>query len=338
MDQKLRMQKLNINHLFSGGLITNYYCTSGCKHCLYGCSPRWEKDYIDQNMAGKAMQKILSLGCGAIHIGGGEPMLNISGLLNVADEAKAMGMGIHYVETNASWYKNEEQAVKILETLRKHGITNLLISMSPFHNEHIPFYKVKGAINACKKTGIQPLPWIMDFYSDMDAFDDQKRHLLEEYEETFGADYLWNIPRRYWTHLGGRAVFTYKDIFPLQPLERILANPPCDELEDTSHFHIDLYGNYIPGLCSGLAIRMEDMGEPLDENQYPFITMLYNEGIQAFFHHVRKEYGFSPQKEYLNKCHLCNDIRLFLFREKQLDSHELKPDGYYRHVDEINVR
>ena len=330
------MQKLNINHLLSGGLITNYYCTSGCRHCLYGCSPRWEKDYIDQKMAGKAMQKILSLGCRSVHIGGGEPMLNISGLLSVADTAQTLGMGIDYVETNASWYKNEENTAKILKQLQEHGISNLLISMSPFHNEHIPFYKTKGLINACKKNGIQPIPWIMDFFMDMDAFDDQERHTLEKYKEAFGADYLQNIPRRYWTHLGGRAVYTYKDIFPLQPLEKILANPPCDELDDTSHFHIDLYGNYIPGLCSGLAIRMEDLGYPLDEERYSFINMLYNEGIQAFFHYARKKYGFSPQSKYLNKCHLCNDIRLFLVREKQLDFPELKPVGYYQHVDEVN--
>ncbi|MGM0530090.1 MAG: 4Fe-4S cluster-binding domain-containing protein [Bacteroidota bacterium] len=328
------MHKLNISHLLSGGLITNYYCTSGCRHCLYGCSPQWEKDYIDQRMTKQAMQKILSLGCQAIHIGGGEPMLNISALLKAADIAKAQGMGIDYVETNASWYINEEKAIDTLGQLREHGISTLLISMSPFHNEHIPFYKTKGLINACRSSGIQPLPWITDFYPDMEAFDDQERHSLKEYEETFGADYLHNIPGRYWTHLGGRAVYTFKDIFPLQPLEEILANPPCDELDDTSHFHIDLYGNYIPGLCSGLAIRMEDLGRPLNEDQYPFIAMLYNEGIQAFFQHAREVYGFSPQKEYLNKCHLCNDIRLFLIREKHLDSPELKPDGYYQQVDE----
>ncbi|MCF8336095.1 MAG: radical SAM protein [Bacteroidales bacterium] len=332
------MERLCINHLFSGGLITNYFCPSGCRHCLYGCSPGREKDYIDRKMSVNAMRKILSLGCRAIHIGGGEPMLNISGLLQVADTAKEQGMGIHYVETNATWFKNEEDAVRTLRQLKEHGILNLLISMSPFHNEHIPFYKTKGLINACRKSGIQPLPWIMDFYSDINAFDDKMSHSLEEYEEAFGKDYLRNIPERYWTHLGGRAVYTYKDIFSLQPLEKILNSPPCDELEDTSHFHIDLYGNYIPGLCSGLAIDMEDLGAPLNEAQYPFISMLYNGGIEALFHHARNEYGFAPQEAYLNKCHLCDDIRLFMVREKQLDSPELKPGGYYRYVDEVNVR
>ncbi|MFP4620412.1 MAG: hypothetical protein ACLFM7_03825 [Bacteroidales bacterium] len=100
------MQKLIINHLFSGGVITSHFCTSVCRHCLYGCPPRWEKDYIDQAMAEKAMEKILSLGCISDHIGGDEHMLYIYGLLKVTNTAQAPGMGIADVETNASWYKN----------------------------------------------------------------------------------------------------------------------------------------------------------------------------------------------------------------------------------------
>jgi len=36
--------KLKIGRLASGGIITNYFCTSTCRHCLYNCSPRWEKN------------------------------------------------------------------------------------------------------------------------------------------------------------------------------------------------------------------------------------------------------------------------------------------------------
>ncbi|MBW2207433.1 MAG: hypothetical protein JRG79_11030 [Deltaproteobacteria bacterium] len=38
---------LVINGLISGGMITNYFCTSSCGHCLYSCSPKREKDYIE---------------------------------------------------------------------------------------------------------------------------------------------------------------------------------------------------------------------------------------------------------------------------------------------------
>ena len=36
-----------IDRLHSGGVITNYYCTSSCGHCLYFCSPKWKKEYIE---------------------------------------------------------------------------------------------------------------------------------------------------------------------------------------------------------------------------------------------------------------------------------------------------
>ncbi len=45
------MQLLHISSLYSGGLITNYYCTSQCRHCLYGCSPKWPKEYIIKEKA-----------------------------------------------------------------------------------------------------------------------------------------------------------------------------------------------------------------------------------------------------------------------------------------------
>ena len=331
------MEQFQINHLLSGGLITNYHCTSRCGHCLYACAPGRAKDYIDRSVAEEVLQKMKSLGCYHIHIGGGEPMLDVPRLLDLVDAARHLGMGIQYVETNASWYQDQRQAMDVLDQLRSYGIRQLLISMSPFHNERIPFYQVKGLIQACKLSGIQPLPWVMDFYDDMEAFDDQTKHSLDEYVRRFGDQYIQEIPSRYWIHLGGRAVFTFQHHFPLSSLNSVLHNSPCRELADTSHFHIDLYGNYIPGLCSGFAIEMEDLGKPLDENKYPFLSMLYQKGIDGLYQYAREKYGFKPQQAYLNKCHLCNDIRLFLVRRQKLDFQELKPAGYYRYVDQVDL-
>ena len=65
------MNKFIIKHLRSGGIITNYFCTSSCKHCLYNCSPQWEKRYINPKTAEKNLQTVRSLGCRSVHIGGG---------------------------------------------------------------------------------------------------------------------------------------------------------------------------------------------------------------------------------------------------------------------------
>ena len=152
-----------INHLDSGGIITNYYCTSACGHCLYGCSPRWEKDYICRETLTEILHKIRRLGCHSVHIGGGEPFLNLDGLKMVLEEARSARVNIEYVETNSSWFKVRETAIEILSSLRKRGLSTLLISMSPFHNEHIPFFKVKGVIEACKEANISIFPLVIPF-------------------------------------------------------------------------------------------------------------------------------------------------------------------------------
>ena len=327
------MKSLHISSLYSGGLITNYYCSSQCRHCLYGCSPRWPKKYITKEKAKNNFRLIKSLGCFSVHIGGGEPFLNVDGLEKVLIAAKEENIQIDYIETNSSWFTNEGSAVDILRKLKKAGLRTLLISMSPFHNEHIPFRKVKEVMSVCRKTGVSVFPWIQEFYPELAMFDENKKHTLDEFKEKFGGDYIENIPMRYWVHFGGRAIQTYKEIYPLKSLGEILnSSLGCNELTDTSHFHADLFGNYIPGLCSGISIKMNDLGEPLDENEYPIITMLYNSGVKALLETATGKLGFNPRKEYFNKCHLCFDIRKYMVKEKAINSKELQPVEYYDNV------
>ncbi|MDH3837249.1 MAG: radical SAM protein, partial [Desulfobacteraceae bacterium] len=174
------MSSFAIRRLISGGLITNYFCTSRCRHCLYNCSPNRGKEYIDVETAEKCFIRILELGCRSLHIGGGEPMLRPEKLENILKAANRVGMGIDYVETNSSWFKNAESAVNVLERLITNGLSTLLISISPFHNEFIPFSKVKGVIDAGRKVGIGLFPWINDFYKDLSAFEPKTTHTFEE--------------------------------------------------------------------------------------------------------------------------------------------------------------
>jgi molybdenum cofactor biosynthesis enzyme MoaA len=100
------MTELNIRQLMSGGIITNYFCTSRCGHCLYNCSPQWEKEYITAESAAKNLQAVRSLGCRSIHIGGGEPLLRPDGLAAVLKIAADLDVAVEYVETNSSWFKD----------------------------------------------------------------------------------------------------------------------------------------------------------------------------------------------------------------------------------------
>jgi len=329
-----QLKDFRIIELHSGGIITNYYCTSACGHCLYYCSPRWNREYIDRQTLNKVLQKVKSLGCYSVHIGGGEPFLNLEGLEMVVEEVLSMGIHIEYVETNSSWFKGKESAVEILSSLRTKGLSTLLISMSPFHNEHIPLYKVKGVIKACREARVNVFPWISDFYSEIDAFDDQTTHTLTEYQKKYGEDYLARIPSRYWVHFGGRALKTFGPVFDTKDYGQIVSTNKggCSELLDVTHFHIDLFGNYIPGLCSGLAIRYEDLGKSLTQQEYPFLATLISKGIGGFLGLATANFGFKPSREYLSKCDLCFDIRHFLTMRAGVNSKELQPKGYYENA------
>ena len=325
---------LQIQRLLSGGLITTYTCTSSCRHCLYHCSPNREKRFMDSGTATAVLSTIIKLGCRSIHIGGGEPMLNLPSLETILDEAGRLGVNVEYVETNSSWFRTPDQAAQTLRRLKDRGLTTLLISISPFHTEFIPFRKVQGVINACKETGLAVFPWIGEFKDEVQALDPDITHDLSEYMEWYGHDYIESIPARYWIHYGGRALKLFMNIYGGTPWREILttSNRNCTELRHTDHFHIDLNGDYIPGLCAGLSIRMDDLDGPLDPKRYPLITVLFNEGINGLFELAAATYGFQPRDKYLNKCDMCTHIRDHMVNVMGVDSRELQPRGFYNEL------
>ena len=114
----------------------------------------------------------------------------------IQESAIRHNIEIEYIETNASWYRDEQSSKEILRELMKRNVYTLLISMDPFHNEYIPFYKVKGLIEACSKVNMGVFPWLMEFWDDLVSLMIEKpirwRSML-----SFGEDYLWNLPKRY---------------------------------------------------------------------------------------------------------------------------------------------
>ena len=327
------MASLTIKHLQSGGIITNYFCTSRCRHCLYNCGPHWPKDYLAPELAEVLFRRVRDLGCQSVHIGGGEPFLRPQQLVGVLGQARRAGVHIDYVETNSSWYRDLSSAKALLQELRSQGLQTLLVSISPFHNEYIPFVRIKGVIEACRQTHMNVFPWIADFYSDLEGLAPDRPHALDAYVHCFGKDYLNTILDRYWIHMGGRALKTFRSVLPVKTAEQIigLAQSGCArELSDTSHFHFDLYANYIPGLCSGLAIAQEDLGRGLDEQRYPLITTLARQGIKGLYGLAHNNYGFKPERsDYINKCDLCTDIRTFLIHHTPGTFKELQPSAFY---------
>lgn len=324
------MSEPAISRLQSGGLVVNYLCSSACAHCSYRSSPRRDHAYITEEDAAANFRVCRSLGCRSMHIGGGEPFLRPEGLKGALRAARREGVAIEYVETNSSWFKDEDSAVALLGELRGLGCDTLLVSIDPFHNEFIPFAKVKGVLRACRRAGVGIFPWVMEFYEEIDRFDDQVPHPLAEYEAAYGPDYLSDVRSRYWISLCGRAVDTFGPLLPRQEAPAVLAGAPrsCPRLLGTGHFHMDLYGLYVPPGCIGLSVRREDLGKPLDRAAYPVFRTLLERGV-AGLHALADGFGYRPRRAFSGECDLCADLRAFLATAHPDRFPELAPREFY---------
>lgn len=320
-----------INSLVSGGIIVNYACSSACKHCLYRSSPRREKACMTPETLRPCLEKVRSLGCRSMHIGGGEPLLNADGLITVLDCCAECNIDIDYLETNCSWHKDEDATRRTLDRLRSHGVCTVMVSVDPFHNEYIPFAKVRAVIDACRDIKMGLFAWKMEFAPEITRFDEGKTHKLDEYRALFGDGYITALPGRYGLNMNGRALETFRPGMPAQSAEAILARcpRPCGEMWQTSHFHVDLYGNYVFTSCVGLSIACEDLGKPVTGEVYPFLHLLATEGLAGLYRHAVASHAFEPARRYVSKCDLCLDIRRYLVNHRGKRSADLQPVGFY---------
>lgn len=324
---------LAVTQLRSGGLIATYQCQSACPHCLYRGGPGRAAEYIDQNTAATLFAKALSLGATRMHVGGGEPLADPLSLAGVLAAAAETGMPIEYVETSGSWFDDADEAAELLAELRDMGLTRLLVSITPMHNGFIPLRKTLGTIAAARAAGVDVFPWQEHFLEDLQAFDPETTHGFGEYLNRFGPLYPARILERIWIHLGGRAFDLFAPVLGRLPVEAVLAAASADcrsELTDAGHFHMDLYGDYVPGLCSGLAIRATDLGGSLDPELYPILSTLAESGIRGLYNYAAnlEDFVVNPAG-YVNKCELCQDIRRHLAERGWFESTELSPAEFY---------
>jgi len=117
-------------------------------------------------------------------------MLRPDKLGAVLEIAAKVGISIEYVETNSSWFQDIDSAKDLLTQLSGKGLHTLLVSISPFHNEQIPF------LVELYNNGIQGLfefakgnyafsPQRNDYINKCDLCTEIRTHLVKnDYNET----------------------------------------------------------------------------------------------------------------------------------------------------------
>ena len=319
---------LKLEALHHCGIMTNYECTAACRHCLYACSPERTGGYISEPVMDEVCEILKKGKCCSVHIGGGEPFMNFDGLLTLLKKLKAHGITVDYIETNGYWATDENQTVERLRQLSAVGADSLCISVDPFHAEYVPYSLPLNLANYCRKSGFGYFLWQERFLPMLKSADGSTAHERVTLEKDISPNYIRDTSQAYGLRMGGRAVNIEKEYSTLKPLKDLLTSEPCRGLISVNHFHIDMYGRFIPPGCTGFAIPMNEMMEGLSAGKYPVFEILLSHGIKGLADFATQTKGFAPDSRgYTSRCALCFHIRHWLakhgdFSELDLEHYE----------------
>lgn len=317
---------LTIGPLRGGGLVLGYRCPSRCRHCLYACGPHrrdgeGDLDAVLDELAVRGPRA-------AYHIGGGEPFLDVDRLERAVRGLLQRGLVLEYVETNAAWVRDVSQARETLARLAGAGLRCVLVSLSPFHAEHVPLARTLALIEAAERTlASGAFVWVPGFLDDLRDHPQHRRLDLDAHLAARGEAYARELAGRYGLVAAGRAGRYLYEHGQRRPWREVARAAPCrHRLQDTTHFHVDLGGGYVPGLCAGILLPLDELPGTVELGRRPLLAALV-EGGPAELVALASRDGFQPQDSYSSACDLCTHARCFLAAQREYP--ELGPAGFY---------
>ena len=337
------MTLLPIPEPYSAGLLLSYKCSGACKHCLYGCSPRWPADWISEadaervlaQLAGKMRDKYPFPGQvgvnDGVHFTGGEPFLNFALLLRLTAMAKRVGIPTTFVETNGFWARDDESTREKLLALREAGLDGILVSANPFILEQVPFERTERAARLSREVfGRNAIVYQALFFEQFKLMGLTGTLPFEEYVQR-GGQALQHVE----LFANGRVPFKMAYLFEHHPAEAYFSASCRRELVRDWHVHVDNYCNYMPGFCGGLSLGdardLDAICGGVDLDRLPVIGALL-EGLGTLYR-LGLEWGYRDRAEgYISKCHLCLEIRRHLARNGEFE--ELRPLEMYERFED----
>jgi len=298
--------------LIHGGVMANYRCTAACRHCLYACSPERTGGYITELTAKSVASLLRSAGCYSVHIGGGEPFLDFDGLLMLVRTLTYSGINVEYIETNAYWASDTGRVTTRLQKLLHAGADTLCISLDPFHAEYVPIGLPLSLAMTCQSVGFGYFLWQERFLSKMTRLDKRKVHNREEMEKLISPQYILETAKSYGILFGGRAVCIEAEYLKCRPVGDIVNSNPCRNLVSGGHFHVDMYGRYIPPGCTGIVIPFDEAVNGIPDGKYPVYEALLKGGVKKLLDYAVSKGFASCSDGYPSGCALCFHIRQWL--------------------------
>ena len=292
--------------------MANYKCNAACRHCLYACSPERTGGYITEQIAKEVCGLLRSAGCRSVHIGGGEPFLDFDGLVTLVHTITGSGIAVEYIETNAYWTTDLKQVEHRLKALAHAGTDTLCISTDPFHAEYVPPDLPIMLANICRSAGFGYFLWQERYLSVLPRLESGRTYTRAELERFISPRYVLETANSYGLHLGGRAVNIEAEYSARKAADTVADDRTCRNLLSGGHFHIDLYGRFIPPGCTGIAIPLDEAVHGIPDGKYPVLEVLISGGSMALLRYAEDRGFVAEEKGYPSGCALCFHIRHWL--------------------------
>ena len=301
------------------GLLLTYRCNAACEFCYYHCDGG-KPGLMSVETAMEAWSGLVRIAgpTARIHLTGGKPFLYYERLLEILEAGVREGLGgADMVETNAFWAADDAIARRRLATLKSLGLQRFKISVDPFHQAFVDIELVRRLARIAEEI-FGPVHVLVRWRRYLDE-PSAGPHLTRDsaYLETL-AEY----PCRF----TGRAAGRLAELVLANPSQRLPIARTVDELRNNNcrtgwlgarHIHIDPFGNIFSGTCSGIVMAgindapLDRIWRDLDFRTHPFLRMLSEQGPTGLLDRAIAT-GYQPRPRYVDKCHLCTDIRTFL--------------------------
>ncbi len=323
------------------GVILTYHCNSECAHCLYACSPR-RTSVMDRPTMRLVAAWIADTEWASteVHVGGGEPFLFLDSLVQLCTELDKASIRVAFIETNGFWGRCPDRYIPTLCMLRDVGVQGICVGMSPFHAPAIPVDDALVAAETARDIfGDEGCSVEHEWFSELSV--PACRHDPQKVSDPTVLTQLgisrWDAYLRsmYGLVVGGRVGFSACRKLLLQGTSRELRVPCCQELRPPCHCHIDPSGAFIPDICTGVALGdIQEQGLVVSSASETGLVaeLLIEGGASLLADWAAEEHGFQRNPEgYFGKCHLCVDVRLYLWSQGLFHG-VLRPPAFYEEL------
>jgi MoaA/NifB/PqqE/SkfB family radical SAM enzyme len=246
---------------------------------------------------------------------GGEPMLFPERVTAIFEKAHQLRIPRIEMITNGVWGKDKEKAREWAEKLKAAGLNNVYMSVDAFHSQYTPIKCPQNAALALLKAEVEGIKWNVAVVESIEAenmYDKKTKQILKKLEPLgLEANFVKIMPV-------GRAAQNLREYFQHTSLDGPCEGEPLigNKLTNPDSVCIEPPGSV--EICFHLATGnakeapLSRIISEYDWQKNPLIRTLVEKGPKAFLK-LPQVHGYKFQEDdYINKCHLCTEIRKVL--------------------------